>query len=129
VPLLGELNMPTIISFLSQFDSTYLFLWLVPIVALYIAGAGLWLRSSTTFSRSMRLRWTSHVGNLSLLVIISYSALIAIPLSEDGFYRDSAEMILSFLGIGYFLGFLGMIVALIGSIVEYRELKLQGSGS
>ena len=126
VPLLGGLKMPTIISFLSRFESNFLFLWLVPAAALLIAGTGLWLRSSTTVSPPARLRLTRYVGNLSLLVSISYIALIAIPLSEDDFGGDSAAVIISLLGMGYYLGFLGMIAALIGSTVESRELNSQG---
>lgn len=92
---------------------------------MFIAGVGLWLRSSTTTSRSLRFHLAGCVRSLSLLVSICYVALIVIPLLEDEFDSDSVAAIVSLLGIGYFLGLIGMLAALIGSNMELRELRHQ----
>ena len=123
----GGINMPTAISFLSRFEPKFSLLWLVPAVALYIVEAYFLLRTSTMVGRLTRIRLTVFARNLSLLGCIGYVALIVLP-SQIANHPTASESIvanLSLLRIGYFIGFLGMFAALIGSMVEAWELKPQ----
>ncbi len=127
IPPLGGIDMPTAISLLSRFEPKFSLLWLVPTVALYIVEAYFLFRTSTMVRRLTRIRLTAFVRSLSLLGCVGYVALIALPSKIDN-HRITSESItanLSLLGIGYFMGFLGMLAALIGSMVESRELKPQ----
>ena len=98
-----------------------LVIWLVPIFALVIAAIGLWQRFSGGAAPGGRTTGSIIVIVLGLLTAGAYVLfLIGVGTSLDSGESSIpfGASLFSFLGIGFWLGLLGMVLAVIGAIVE-----------